>query len=110
MRKIFLIAIAAISYCAMPPIAPAHKQSSEYQTLFILQWVYECSEKLKVQYTNRGTPHHYALQMSIQNCSCMIDNYRTNFTQPEVVNMSYQDRTYFGEEYAKICLNIITES
>jgi hypothetical protein len=94
----------------MPPIAPAHEGSNEYQTIFLLQWVYQCSEQLKLQYMQNGAPHQFALQMSIQNCSCMIDNYRSNFSQPEVMNMSYEDRTAFGEEYAKICLNVIKSS
>ena len=110
MKKLVLSVILSLSFCAMPPIAPAHEGSNEYQTIFLLQWVYQCSEQLKLQYMQNGTPHQFALQMSIQNCSCMIDNYRSNFSQPEVMNMSYQDRTAFGEEYAKICLNVIKSS
>lgn len=110
MKKLILILITSVSMCVMPPIAPAHEKSNEYQTIFLLKWVYQCSEKLKLQYMGNGTPHQFALQMSIQNCSCMIDNYRANFTQPEVINMTYDDRTAFGEEYAKICLNIIKQS
>ena len=108
--KYLLTFLFVLSTCAMPPIAPAHEGSDEYQTIFLLQWVYQCSEQLKLQYMGDGIPHQFALQMSIQNCSCMIDNYRQNFSQPEVINMSYEDRTAFGEEYAKICLNIIKQS
>jgi hypothetical protein len=94
----------------MPPIAPAHEESNEYQTIFLLQWVYQCSEQLKWDYLSQGLPNQLALQMSIQNCSCMIDNYRQNFSQPEVINMTQEDRTAFGEEYARICLNFIKSS
>ena len=110
MKKLILVLVLSLSVCAMPPLAPAHEGSNEYQTIFLLQWVYQCSEQLKLQYMGDGTPHQFALQMSIQNCSCMIDSYRQNFSQPEVINMSYEDRTAFGEEYAKICLNIIKQS
>lgn len=110
MRSFILLIVIIFTTCTIPPVSPAHEESNEFQTIFLLQWVYQCSEKLKLQYMQGGTPHQFALQMSIQNCSCMIDNYRTNFSQPEVINMSYQDRVTFGEEFAKICLNIIKQS
>ena len=108
--KYLITLLFVLSTCVMPPIAPAHEESNEYQTIFLLQWVYQCSEQLKWDYLSQGFPNQLALQMSIQNCSCMIDNYRHNFTQPEVVNMTQEDRTAFGEEYARICLNVIKSS
>lgn len=110
MKKLTLSVILSLSFCAMPPIAPAHDRSDDYQTIFLLQWVYQCSEQIKYDYALKGLPPQLALQMAIQNCSCMIDNYRANFTQPEIQNMTFEDRAAFGEEYAKICLNVIKSS
>jgi len=79
----------------------------DYKTLFLLQWVYNCSENLKPSYMIRGFDQATSLQMSIHSCSCVIDQFREYHPYGELIIMTDQDRLAFSERYAKICSGVV---
>ena len=106
MRNLLFIAMFAISFCAMPPIAPANTKniSSNYSTMWLMQWLHECSTALSPSYAMRGLPQQYAMQKAVQDCACVIDKFRENFSQSEADGMAVEDRQLFSEQYTIECL------
>jgi len=78
-----------------------------YPALYILQWTYNCSQQMQPQYTVRGFPQSMALQLSIQHCACVIDEFRQDFTQKQVEEMEFAQRAAVAEIYAGNCLGLI---
>jgi hypothetical protein len=48
-----------------------------------------------------------ALQLSIQHCACVIDEFRQDFTQKQVEEMEFAQRAAVAEIYAGNCLGLI---
>ena len=94
--------------CVMPPIAPATDVSNNYSTMWLMQWLHQCSHALAPSYSMRGLPQQYAMQKSIQDCACVIDKFRVNFSQAEADAMAVEDRQLFSEQFTQECLGLIS--
>ena len=125
MKKSLLL-LALLSTCGLPPPAfshhgnlPQHLDKSKgplvneveqqlyeinYPTLFLLQWTYQCSQQMQPQFEYQGMPKPLALQFSIQNCSCVIDEFRKHYRYEHVLEMSEPQKLQAAEEMTKECL------
>lgn len=125
MKKSLLL-LALLSTCGLPPPAYSHhgnlpqhldkdkgplvneveQQLHEvnYPTLFLLQWTYQCSQQMQPQFEYQGMPKPLALQFSIQNCSCVIDEFRKHYRYEQVLGMSEPQKLQAAEEMTKECL------
>jgi hypothetical protein len=125
MKKSLLL-LALLSTCGLPPPAYSHhgnlpqhldkdkgplvneveQQLFEvnYPTLFLLQWTYQCSQQMQPQFEYQGMPKPLALQFSIQNCSCVIDEFRKHYRYEHVLEMSEPQKLQAAEEMTKECL------
>lgn len=102
MKNLILICFLVLTTC----FTPAHSQDNKtlaYPSLYIAQWVYQCSEALYPMFLNDGAPQPYAIHLAAQSCSCVIDEFRRNFLWLEVQTMSKEDRALFSENYAVGC-------
>ena len=96
-----------LSTCTPCP-AQTSDISENYSTMWLMQWLHNCSTALAPTYQMRGIPEHFAMQKSVYNCACVIDKFRVNFSQAEADNMSVEDRQLFSERYTLECLGRIT--
>ena len=104
----YLVAfIILLSTCAPPAPAQTSEISTNYSTLLLMQWLHQCSTALSPSYQMRGMPHQLAMQKSVQDCACVIDKFRTNFSQAEADGMAVEDRQLFSEQYTQECLGVI---
>ena len=76
--------------------------------MWLMQWLHDCSTNLSPTYMMRGYPQNLAMQKSIYDCACVIDKFRTNFSQAEADNMTVPDRQLFSARYTQECLGVIT--
>ena len=97
----FLIIIGL--FACSPPAYTQDNKTLDYPTLYLAQWVYNCSQALYPMYYNMGAPKDFAIRLAAQNCSCVVDEFRKNFTWLEVQTMSVEDRALFSETFANIC-------
>jgi|GEM_PF-2637472 len=125
MKKSLLL-LALLSTCGLPPPAfshhgnlPQHLDKDKgplvneveqqlyeinYPTLFLLQWTYQCSQQMQPQFEYQGMPKPLALQFSIQQCSCVIDEFRKHYRYEHVLEMSEPQKLQAAEEMTKECL------
>jgi len=125
MKKSLLL-LALLSTCGLPPPAYSHhgnlpqhldkdkgplvneveQQLFEvnYPTLFLLQWTYQCSQQMQPEFEYQGMPKPLALQFSIQNCSCVIDEFRKHYRYEQVLEMSEPQKLQAAEKMTKECL------
>jgi len=102
MKKLLILFVFVATTVSATPL--------EYPTLFLLQWTYNCSQNLKPSYEVRGFDAETSLQLSIHDCSCVIDEFRKHHYYQSILVMNVEQRKKFGEEYAKICKGVIKES
>lgn len=102
MKNIILVCFLVLTTCSTPAYSQDNK-TLEYPSLYIAQWVYQCSQALYPMYMNNGAPQPYAIHLAAQSCSCVIDEFRKNFLWLEVQTMSQEDRALFSENYAVGC-------
>ena len=125
MKKSLLL-LALLSTCGLPPPAfshhgnlPQHLDKDKgplvneveqqlyeinYPTLFLLQWTYQCSQQMQPQFEYQGMPKPLALQFSIQQCSCVIDEFRKHYRYEQILEMSEPQKLQAAEEMTKECL------
>jgi hypothetical protein len=106
--------IAAPYTCAVAPVgalaqtnestANRIQQRASYSALFIAQWVYNCTTQIAPRFGANGLPQQLALQYAAQECSCVIDKFMNEFNQTEIINMTMEDRSAFGDTFARQCL------
>ena len=103
-----LISLLGLTFIAMSIQANDNNTYTplEYPTLFLLQWTYNCSQQMKSNYTVRGFPQHMALQLSIEHCSCVIDEFRKDFKMSQIQTMEFSQRAAVAEIYAGNCLGV----
>lgn len=124
MKKLLLF-MALLSTCTLPPPAAAHHgnlpqhldkdhgplvneveqlREVNYPTLFLLQWTYQCSQQMQPQFEYQGMPQQLALQFSIQQCSCVIDEFREHYRYEQVLGMTEPQKLQAAEAMTKECL------
>ena len=103
-----LISLLGLTFIAMSIQANDNNTYTplEYPTLFLLQWTYNCSQQMKGNYTVRGFPQQMALQLSIEHCSCVIDEFRKDFKMSQIQTMEFSQRAAVAEIYAGNCLGV----
>ena len=109
--KVLAAILIAVPYtCSFVPAAYTAEDSvqarASYSALFIAQWVYNCTTQIAPRFGANGFPQQLALQYAAQECSCVIDKFMNEFTQTEVINMTMEDRSAFGETFARQCLGV----
>ena len=77
----------------------------EFPTMYLMQWTYNCSQRIQPEYLRRGVPPPMALQFSIQYCSCVIDEFRKDWTKDGIEALSFDERSAVAEIYATNCLS-----
>lgn len=102
MKNFILILFLVLTTCLTPAYSQDNK-TLEYPSLYIAQWVYQCSQALYPMFQSNGAPQQYAIHLAAQSCSCVIDEFRKNFLWLEVQTMSAEDRALFSENYAVGC-------
>ena len=107
MKHFFIASILVLSTCIPPAPAQTSEISTNYSTLWLMQWLHNCSTALAPTYTAKGFPYQLAMQKSVYDCACVIDKFRTYFSQAEAENMKVEDRQLFSERYTQECLGII---
>ena len=100
--------VLLLSTCTPPAPAQTSEISTNYSTMWLMQWLHNCSNVLAPSYRMRGMTDDFAMQKSVYDCACVIDKFRENFSQAEADNMTVQDRQLFSEQYTQQCLGIIT--
>ena len=99
--------ILLLSTCTPSP-AQTSDISKNYSTMWLMQWLHNCSHALAPSYQMRGMTEQFAMQKAVYDCACVIDKFRMNFSQAEADNMTVPDRQLFSERYTQECLGIIT--
>jgi hypothetical protein len=123
MKKLLLFMMLFTSCIAPPPAfthhgnLPEHLEKDKgplvseeqtyevnYPTLFLLQWTYQCSQQMRPQFEMKGMPKPLALQFSIQNCSCVIDEFREHYRYEEVLEMNEYEKLSAAERMTQECV------
>lgn len=90
--------------CIVPPPAFTKTYEINYPTLFLLQWTYQCSQQMQPQFEMKGMPKPLALQFSIQNCSCVIDEFREHYRYEEVLEMNEYEKLSAAKKMTQECM------
>jgi hypothetical protein len=103
--KLFAISFLIIIglFACSPPAYTQDNKTLDYPSLYLAQWVYNCSQALYPMFFNQGTPRPFAMQLAAESCACVVDNFRKNFSWLEVQTMLREDRALFSETYAHKC-------
>jgi hypothetical protein len=99
--KILLVLLLILWGCNP---APASDNKTMYNTSFIMQWAFDCVNELRFHFLQQGMPMPYASIQAGMHCSCVIDQFRLNYTQKEVLKMTPADRLLFSHQFTKQCL------
>ena len=102
MRTI-IIAFTALFSCSTP--SPAHELREQYDTMFLLNWTYNCSQFAVQPLLRQGMPQQLAMQSAIQMCGCTIDGFRRDISKQQLMMMSSEEKNEFSAGYAEACLN-----
>lgn len=86
----------------------AHEEL-DYKTHYLFMWTGNCTNRLIPTFQQRGVPWNYSFSLASQNCSCVIDRFREDYTQTEVMALSYEERAERGSYYAQICAGQVKE-
>ena len=89
---------------SIPYVGWGEEEQKEYPTLFLLQWSFQCSQQLKMNWLMRGFPEQQATQFAIERCACVIDKFRENHTYEEVQKLGYDNTTRNAAIYTQDCL------
>ena len=81
----------------------------EYKTHYLFVWTGNCTSKMIPNYESQGMPWNFAFSMASQGCSCVIDKFRENYTQDEVLGFSDEERMERSMYYTQICAGEIQE-
>jgi hypothetical protein len=81
----------------------------DYKTHYLFMWTGNCTNRLIPTYEQRGVPWNFAFSMASQGCSCVIDKFREQYTQTEVMALSDQEREERSLYFAQVCSGITKE-
>lgn len=86
----------------------AHEEL-DYKTHYLFMWTGNCTNRLIPTFEQRGVPWSYSFSLASQSCSCVIDKFREDYTQNEVMALTYEERAERSSYYAKVCGGQIKE-
>lgn len=81
----------------------------DYKTHYLFMWTGNCTNRLIPTYEQKGVPWNFAFSMASQGCSCVIDKFREQYTQTEVMSLSDQEREERSLYFAQVCGGITKE-
>jgi hypothetical protein len=81
----------------------------DYKTHYLFMWTGNCTHRLIPTYERQGMPWNFAFSMASQGCSCVIDKFREQYTQAEVMSLSDQEREERSLYFAQVCSGITKE-
>ena len=102
MRLLFL------SLIFLTTTVQAHEEL-DYKTHYLFIWAGNCTHRLIPSFEAQGMPWNFAFSMASQGCSCVIDKFREQYTQTEVMSFSNQEREERSLYFAKVCAGKIKE-
>mgnify|MGYP003110780526 CR=1 FL=1 len=102
MKKLILALLLAAPTCQ--PGYSHQIDSLDYPSPFLMEWIHNCSEELKMQYYMKGYPPPIAERSAIYNCACVIDQLRSKYSQNILMGMSQEERRDASEEATLKCL------
>ena len=86
----------------------AHEEL-DYKTHYLFMWTGNCTNRLIPTYEQKGVPWNFAFSMASQGCSCVIDKFREQYSQTEVMSLSDQEREERSLYFAQVCSGITKE-
>ena len=104
MKKLILALLLAAPTCQ--PGYSHQIDSLDYPSPFLMEWIHNCSEELKMQYYMKGYPPPIAQRSAIYNCACVIDQLRIEYSQNEIMRMDGKERENVSEEATLKCLGL----
>lgn len=99
-----LLPFILLSTCMLPPPSYSQEGEANYPTLFLLQWAYQCAEQMQPQFQAQGMPRQLALQFGVQQCSCVIDEFRKNYRYEQTITMDFSTRAEVATKLAERCM------
>ena len=86
----------------------AHEEP-DYQTHYLFIWTGNCTNQLIPTFQQRGVPWSYSFSLASQSCSCVIDQFRKDYTQNEVMLLTDKERSERSLYYTQVCHGQIKE-
>jgi len=81
----------------------------DYKTHYLFMWTGNCTHRLIPTYERQGMPWNFAFSMASQGCSCVIDKFREQYTQAEVMALTDAEREERSLYFAQVCSGITKE-
>jgi hypothetical protein len=81
----------------------------DYKTNYLFVWTGNCTHRLIPTYERQGMPWNFAFSMASQGCSCVIDKFREQYTQTEVMALTDAEREERSLYFAQVCSGITKE-
>jgi len=81
----------------------------DYKTHYLFMWTGNCTHRLIPTYEAQGMPWNFAFSMASQGCSCVIDKFREQYTQTEVMSLTDAEREERSLYFAQVCSGITKE-
>jgi hypothetical protein len=88
--------------------AMAHDEL-DYKTNYLFVWTGNCAHRLIPSFEAQGMPWNFAFSMASQGCSCVIDKFREQYTQTEVMALTDAEREERSLYFAQVCSGITKE-
>ena len=102
MKLLFLLLIA------LATTVQAHEEH-DYKTHYLFIWTGNCTNRLIPTFQQRGVPWSYSFSLASQSCSCVIDQFRQDYTQNEVMLLTDEERSERSFYYTQVCHGQIKE-
>ena len=81
----------------------------DYKTHYLFMWTGNCTNRLIPTFQRQGMPWNFAFSLASEGCSCVIDKFREQYTQAEVMALSNQEREKRSLYFAQVCGGVIKE-
>lgn len=100
--------LLVLSLIFLATTVQAHEEL-DYKTHYLFMWTGNCTHRLIPTYEQKGVPWNFAFSMASQGCSCVIDKFREQYTQTEVMALTDAEREERSLYFAQVCSGIIKE-
>ena len=81
----------------------------DYKTHYLFIWTGNCAHQLIPSFEAQGMPWNFAFSMASQDCSCVIDKFRENYTHNELLSLSDEEREERSGNFAQVCAGQVKE-